>query len=484
MSFDAPLVLLLALVAVPLVARALHGAVRRGEAELRDFGEPAILARGSTLGDRRTAVRRAWLQTAALALGLVALARPQLGEREADLARTGRDVLILLDLSRSMTVTDVAPSRLAEAKRAAWETVSASGGDRVGLIVFGGQRIPPAPAHVGSRGAQAVPERGQPRRPGGSRDRHRHRARHRRQGVRARGGARPPRGATGQRRRERRRRPRRGHRQPPRAGIPVFALGVGTTGGGPVPADSSEAPEKYHRDHIGRVAVSRLDEADLRQIARLTSGAYARADRAQDVRALRTALAKVRSRPLSSQKSSERADRFQWPLALGVLALLGDLGFAASAGRRRAATARASTARAIAASLLPLLFLGGFGCARGSLDARKGRASTPQATLPAPPRRSTARSPPTACRFAPTTPATPTTGCGGTRTRRCVTGARPRAPPRSGRRASSISAIPSSARRRRRRSGASCCSTQSRRTRRRCGSIPPIRTPSGIWRSR
>ena len=37
-----------------------------------------------------------------------------------------------------MTVHDAAPSRLAVAKRAAWETVSASPGDRVGLLVFGG----------------------------------------------------------------------------------------------------------------------------------------------------------------------------------------------------------------------------------------------------------------------------------------------------------------------------------------------------------
>lgn len=372
MSFDAPLVLLLALVAVPLVARALHGAVRRGEAELRDFGEPAILARGSTLGDRRTAVRRAWLQTAALALGLVALARPQLGEREADLARTGRDVLILLDLSRSMTVTDVAPSRLAEAKRAAWETVSASGGDRVGLIVFGGSaflQLPLTSDHAALKLflnaaspddlADPATDIGTALATAGKVFEHEGERGHRAVLL-------VSDGESGEGDLDAATASLRG------SGIPVFALGVGTTGGGPVPADSSEAPEKYHRDHIGRVAVSRLDEADLRQIARLTSGAYARADRAQDVRALRTALAKVRSRPLSSQKSSERADRFQWPLALGVLALLGDLGFAASAGRRRAATARASTARAIAASLLPLLFLGGFGCARGSLDARKG----------------------------------------------------------------------------------------------------------------
>ena len=59
--------------------------------------------------------------------------------------QSGRDVLVLLDLSRSMTVTDLSPSRLAVAKRAAWETVSAAPGDRVGLVVFGGSAFLQSP---------------------------------------------------------------------------------------------------------------------------------------------------------------------------------------------------------------------------------------------------------------------------------------------------------------------------------------------------
>jgi Ca-activated chloride channel family protein len=138
MSFAWPLVLLLALVLVPLGARAVLRGLRRREEELRAFGEPEVMARGSVLGDAALARRRAWLQLAAVGFGLVALARPELGERQAELARTGRDLLLVLDLSRSMTVTDVAPNRLAAAKAVAWETVAASPGDRVGLIVFGG----------------------------------------------------------------------------------------------------------------------------------------------------------------------------------------------------------------------------------------------------------------------------------------------------------------------------------------------------------
>src|SRR6185295_7322093 len=326
------------------------------------------------LGDRVAGRRRAWLQLAALALGFVALARPQLGERQAELARTGRDVLLVLDLSRSMTVTDVAPTRLAAAKVAAWETISASPGDRVGLIVFGGSaflQLPLTSDHAALKlflDAASPDDLGDPATDigtalasAGKVFEHEGDRGHRAVLVVSDGesGEGDLEAATASLRAE---------------AIPVFAIGVGTPAGGPVPADSSEAPEKFHRDHIGRIALSRLEENDLRQVAKLTGGAYARADRPDDRKALRAALGRVRSGPFSGQRSTERADRYQWPLALAVAALLGDLALASVARRRlrRPAAAPAGLrASAAAAALVPLLLLSS-SCWRGWLDARKG----------------------------------------------------------------------------------------------------------------
>ncbi len=401
MSFAWPLVLLLALVLVPLAAWAVRRGLRRRGEDLGAFGDPAVLARGSTLGDARLARRRAGLQLAAVALGLVALARPQLGERQAELVRTGRDLLLVLDLSRSMTVTDVAPSRLAAAKAAAWETVSLSPGDRVGLIVFGGSaflQLPLTSDHAALKlflDAASPDDLGDPATDIGT-------ALATAGKVFEHEGDRGYRavllvsdGESGEGDLEAATKSLRGE------GTPVFALGVGTTGGAPVPADSSEAPEKFHRDHIGRIAISKLEEQDLRTVAKLTGGTYARADRPADRTILRATLAKVRSRPLSARKSAERADRFQWPLALAVAALLGDLALAGLARhRRRGASGRdavsrgsdliragsagdaqdqtassggagSSIGRAVA-SLLLLLLAASAGCSRGSLDARKG----------------------------------------------------------------------------------------------------------------
>lgn len=396
MSFTWPLVLLLAVLAVPLVARAVLRGVRRRQADLRAFGEPAVLARGSALGDARLPARCAWLQLAALALGLLALARPQLGERPAELARTGRDLLVLLDLSRSMTVTDVSPDRLTAAKAAVWEAVSASPGDRVGLVVFGGSaflQLPLTSDHAALKlflDAASPDDLGDPATDigtalatAGKVFEHEGDQGHRAVLLASDGetGEGDLESATASLRAE---------------GIPVFALGVGTTGGGPVPADSSEAPEKFHRDHIGRIALSRLEELQLRDVAKLTAGGYARADRAEERARLIAGLARVKSRVLSSRKSPEQADRFQWPLALAVLALLADAalmarsarvarrrapghsvppaGASASApGRTRLSTAASpATSPAASAAVALVSLLAASGCSPGGLDARKG----------------------------------------------------------------------------------------------------------------
>lgn len=74
----------------------------------------------------------------ALTCCIIALARPINGYREGGATATGRNLLIALDISRSMETEDVKPSRLAEARAAAYELIDALPGDKIGLIVFSG----------------------------------------------------------------------------------------------------------------------------------------------------------------------------------------------------------------------------------------------------------------------------------------------------------------------------------------------------------
>ncbi|MBK8858327.1 MAG: VWA domain-containing protein [Opitutaceae bacterium] len=77
-----------------------------------------------------------------LALGLVfaviALARPQWGRLEEPVFDQSREILIAVDLSRSMLTTDVKPSRLERAKLLIRSLLEKLEGERVGLVVFSG----------------------------------------------------------------------------------------------------------------------------------------------------------------------------------------------------------------------------------------------------------------------------------------------------------------------------------------------------------
>jgi Ca-activated chloride channel homolog len=321
--FAHPWLLPLGLLAVALATWLLRRAEGAGRAALAAFGDVEVLRRSSTLvppGQARTAAR---LRIAALGLGLLALARPQLGERESEMVRTGRDVLLLLDLSRSMGVSDISPeTRLAAAKEHAWEVVSAYPSDRVGLVVFGGSAFLQMPFTSDRASLRLFLDSASPDDLGDPAtdvsaalltavSAFEHEGEEGRRAVLIASD-----GESGEGNMEAAIEALRDE------DLPVFAIGVGTTRGGPVPADSSEAPEPYHRDHLGRVIVSRLEEDELKTVAAATGGAYARGDRPEELRALVAALARVQPRVLAARKTRELADRYQWLLALMVVLLV------------------------------------------------------------------------------------------------------------------------------------------------------------------
>ncbi|MBK8700608.1 MAG: VWA domain-containing protein [Saprospiraceae bacterium] len=69
-------------------------------------------------------------------LALTGLANPQRGFRNETLKSTSSDVYIVLDISRSMDATDVAPSRLIRSKKTASDLIQKIKGNKIGLIFF------------------------------------------------------------------------------------------------------------------------------------------------------------------------------------------------------------------------------------------------------------------------------------------------------------------------------------------------------------
>lgn len=67
-----------------------------------------------------------------------AAAQPRWGTKESRIPRTGADLVVVIDVSRSMDARDISPNRLQAAKATVKATLTRLGGDRVGLVVFAG----------------------------------------------------------------------------------------------------------------------------------------------------------------------------------------------------------------------------------------------------------------------------------------------------------------------------------------------------------
>lgn len=78
------------------------------------------------------------LLTLAIVLILTALARPQRTSEKVEQWTEGIDIILAVDISRSMQIEDFSPNRLEAAKRVAIDFVDGRFQDRIGLVVFSG----------------------------------------------------------------------------------------------------------------------------------------------------------------------------------------------------------------------------------------------------------------------------------------------------------------------------------------------------------
>jgi Ca-activated chloride channel family protein len=113
---------------------------RRRQA-LRAFVEEDLLDRIGLSSSGAGRASKAVLVTLAVALIAFAAARPAWNPKPQTIERRGRDVMVILDVSKSMLAEDLVPNRLERSKLAIKDMVDRLQGDRVGLIVFAGNAV-------------------------------------------------------------------------------------------------------------------------------------------------------------------------------------------------------------------------------------------------------------------------------------------------------------------------------------------------------
>ena len=115
----------------------IYAAHRRRQA-LQKFADAGVLDRINFSVSRNRRGWKAMLLIIACALIVLALARPGWNPKPKKLERQGRNVVFVVDVSKSMLAEDLAPNRLERAKIAIADCLERLEGDRVALVVFAG----------------------------------------------------------------------------------------------------------------------------------------------------------------------------------------------------------------------------------------------------------------------------------------------------------------------------------------------------------
>ena len=130
---------LLLLPAVPIAGALWLWLASRSGRRLESLVSGAMQQRLAPARQRWRAPLQIILLLVGIALLLAALARPRWGEAEQTVYSRSRNVLVALDVSRSMLARDVHPNRLERAKVDLLDLISELNGDRAGLLVFRGK---------------------------------------------------------------------------------------------------------------------------------------------------------------------------------------------------------------------------------------------------------------------------------------------------------------------------------------------------------
>jgi Ca-activated chloride channel family protein len=105
---------------------------------LRAFASIAALKHISSSVSRTKQLLKAGLILLSIVFLVLTLMRPWGDPRRETVRKRGRDVVFLLDVSKSMLAGDLSPNRLGRAKIAIQDVLRIMQGDRVGLVVFAG----------------------------------------------------------------------------------------------------------------------------------------------------------------------------------------------------------------------------------------------------------------------------------------------------------------------------------------------------------
>ena len=308
------------LVTIPVFVIGYVVYTHRKRRQLTEFGDSELMAQLMPDASKSRPVVKFGILMFALALLIVAVARPQYGQKEKSVRRQGCEVMVALDISNSMLAEDVSPNRLDRAKQMLSKMMDGMVDDKVGLIVFAGEAFTQLPitcdyvsakmflntispsliatqgTAIGAALQRAIVSFGEQESDAG-------RAivlitdgeNHEDDAIAA-------------------------AKKAQELGIRVFVIGIGKPEGSPIPKPGTN---DYFKDRSGQVVVSRLNEEMCQQIAEAGQGIYVRCDNTNTaLRSLQKELEEVATAELETTVYADYNEQYQSFVLVALLLLV------------------------------------------------------------------------------------------------------------------------------------------------------------------
>ncbi|PKW28993.1 vWA domain-containing protein [Flavobacterium lindanitolerans] len=264
------------------------------------------------------------LALACLILGLV---NPKLGTKVETVKREGIDIVFAIDVSKSMLAEDVAPNRLEKTKQIVSQIINQLGSDRIGIVAYAGSAFPVLPITTDYSVAKMFLQSMNPgmvSSQGTSLDEAIHLSssffsqdskvsklvimisdgEDHSEGIEE---------AT---------------EEANKNGLKIITIGVGTEKGGPIPLKRNGVVESFQRDQNGEVVVTKLNEATLKEIAKITKGGYVNGNNTKEVvDYVKHALENIEKSEFETKQFANYQSQFQWLLGIAFFLFFIDIFF-------------------------------------------------------------------------------------------------------------------------------------------------------------
>lgn len=256
---------------------------------------------------------------------ILGLANLQFGSKIEKVKREGVDIVLAIDLSRSMKAEDIKPNRIERTKQFIYRLLDKLQNDRVALIVFAGKAYVQMPLTIDYSAARLflsnidtkiIPTQGtaigeaidlslQLFEEGQKKyktliilsDGENHEG----NAVEA-------------------------AKSAAKEGVLIYTVGIGTTKGAPIPIYSGERQIDFQRDKKSNIVLSKINNIMLQEIASVGNGKYFRITNKDDnLKALLKEILKQDKKEIDTQMFTDYESKFQYFLGIGLFFLILEL---------------------------------------------------------------------------------------------------------------------------------------------------------------